>query len=108
MVWYPHLLKNFPQFVVIHRVKGFGIVSKAEIDVFLELSCFFYDPSDVGSLISDSSAFSNISLNMWKFTVLNYLNLAWRILIITLPACELNGIVPSLSILWHCLSLGLE
>ena len=69
MVLYSCLLKNFPQFVVIYRVKGFGIVSKAEIDVFLELSCFFYDPSDVGSLISDSSAFSNISLNMWKFTV---------------------------------------
>ena len=58
MVWYPHLLKNFPQFVVIHRVKGFGIVNKAEIDVFLELSCFFDDPVDVGNLISGSSAFS--------------------------------------------------
>ena len=69
MVWYSHLLKNFPQFVVIHTVKGFGIVDKAEIDVFLELSCFFYDPTDVGSLISDSSAFSKSSLNIWKFTV---------------------------------------
>ena len=69
MVWYSHLLKNFPQFVVIHTVKGFGIVSKAEEDVFLELSCFFYDPTDVGNLISGSSAFSKSSLNIWKFTV---------------------------------------
>ena len=68
MVWYSHLLKNFPQFVVIHTVKGFGIVNKAEVDVFLELSCFFYDPMDVGSLISGSSAFSKSSLNIWKFT----------------------------------------
>ena len=64
-----HLLKNFPQFIVTHTVKGFGIVSKAEIDVFLELSCFFNDPADVGNLISDSSTFSKTSLNMWKFTV---------------------------------------
>ena len=69
MVWYSHLLKNFPQFVVIHTVKGFGVVSKAEVDVFLELSCFFEDPADVGSLISDSSTFSKTSLNIWKFTV---------------------------------------
>ena len=68
-VWYSHLLKNFPQFVVIHTVKGFGIVNKAEIDVFLELSCFFSDSVDVGNLISDSSAFSKTSLNMWQFTV---------------------------------------
>ena len=69
MVWYSNLSKNFPQFVVIHTVKGFGIVNKAEIDVFLEFSCFFYDPADVGNLISDSSAFSKTSLNIWKFTV---------------------------------------
>ena len=69
MVWYSHLLKNFLQFFVIHTVKGFGIVSKAEIDVFLELSCFFYDPADVGNLISGSSAFSKSSLNICKFTV---------------------------------------
>ena len=68
MVWYSHLLKNF-QFVVIHTVKGFGIVSKAEIDVFLELCCFFCDPTDVGNLISGSSAFSKTSLNIRKFTV---------------------------------------
>ena len=62
MVWYSHLLKNFPQFVVIHTVKGFGIVNKAEVDVFLELACFFDDPTDVGNLISGSSAFSNFQL----------------------------------------------
>ena len=69
VVWYSHLLKNFPQFIVIHTVKDFGIVNKAEIDVFLELSCFFDDPGDVGNLISGSSAFSETSLNIWKFTV---------------------------------------
>ena len=69
MVWYSHLFQNFPQIVVIHTVKGFGIVNKAEIDVFLELSCFFDDLSDVGNLISGTSAFSKSSLNIWKFTV---------------------------------------
>ena len=69
MVWYFHLLKNFPQFVVIHTVKDFGIVNKAEIDVSLELSCFFNDPKDVGNLISGSSAFSKSSLNIWNFSV---------------------------------------
>ena len=69
MVWYSHLLKNFPQFIVIHTVKGFGTVNKAEIDVFLEPSCFFDDPEDVGNLISGSSVFSKTSLNIWKFTV---------------------------------------
>ena len=69
VVWYSHLFKNFPQFVVIHTVKGFGIVNKAEIDVFLELSCFFDDTTDAGNLISGSPAFSKTSLNIWKFTV---------------------------------------
>jgi len=69
VVWYSHLLKNFPQFIVIHTVKGFGIVDKAEIDAFLELSCFFHDPADVGNLISGSSTFSKTSLNIRKFTV---------------------------------------
>ena len=69
VVWYSHLLKNFPQFIVIHTVKGFGIVNKAEIDVFLELSCFYDDPADVGNLISGSSAFSKTSLNIRKFMV---------------------------------------
>ena len=69
MVRYSHLFKNFPQFVVIHTVKGFGIVDKADIDVFLELSCFFDDPTDVGNVISGSSAFSKTKLNIWKFMV---------------------------------------
>ena len=69
MVWYAHFFQNVPQFIVIHTVKGFNIVNKAEIDVFLELPCFFNDPEDVGNLISDSSAFSKTSLNIWNFTV---------------------------------------
>ena len=69
MVWYSHLFQNFPLFIVIHTVKGFGIVNKAEIDVFLELSYFFDDPMDVGNLISGSSAFSKSSLYIWKFSV---------------------------------------
>ena len=69
MVWYSHLLKNFPLFIVIHIVKGFGIVNREEINVFLELSGFFDDPLDVGNLISGSSAFSKTSLNIWKFMV---------------------------------------
>ena len=69
MVWDSHFFQNFPQFIVIHTVKGFGIVNKAEIDVFLELSHFFHDPADVGNLISGSSAFSKTSLNIWNFTV---------------------------------------
>ena len=69
MVWYSHLFKNFPQFVVIHIVKGFSVVNEAEVDVFLEFPCFFYDPMDVGNLISGSSAISKSSLNFWKFLV---------------------------------------
>ena len=69
MIWYSHLLKIFPQFIVIHTVKGFGIVNKAEVDVFLKLFCFFNDPADVGNLIFGSSAFSKTSLNIWKFMV---------------------------------------
>ena len=69
MVWYSHFFKNFPQLIVIHRVKDFDIVDKAEIDVFLELSCFSDDPTDAGDLISGSSAFSKTSLNIWKFMV---------------------------------------
>ena len=70
MAWYSHLFQNFPQFLVIHTVKGFSVVNKAEVDVFLELSYFFDDPMDVGNLISGSSAFSKSSLNVWKFTVM--------------------------------------
>ena len=69
MVWYSHILKNFPQLVFIYTVKGFGIFNKAEVDVFLEVSCFFEDPTDVGNLISGSSAFSKYNLNIWKFLV---------------------------------------
>ena len=86
MVWYSHLFQNFPQVVVIHTVKGFDIVNKAEIDVFLELFCFLDDPADVGNLISGSSGFYKSSLNIWKFTVYILLSLAWRILSITLLA----------------------
>ena len=69
VVWYSHLFQNFPQFIVIHTVKGFGVVNKAEVDVLLELSCFFHDSTDVGNLISGSSAFSKSSLNIWNFMV---------------------------------------
>ena len=69
VVWYFHLFNNFPQFVVIHTVKGFSVVSEAEVDVFLEFSCFFYDPTDFGNLISGFFAFSKSSLNIWKFSV---------------------------------------
>ena len=103
MVWYSHLSQNFPQFIVIHAVKGFGIVNKAEIDVFLEFSCFFDDPADVGNFISSSSAFSKTSLNVWKIMVHVLLK----------PGLEnfehyFTSVCGSLSILWHCLSLGLE
>ena len=93
MVWYSHLLQNFPQFIVIHTVEGFGTVNKAEIGVFLELSCFFDDPADIGNLISGSSAFSKMSLNIWKFLVHVLLKPGWRILSITLLACETSTIV---------------
>ena len=73
MVWYSHLFQNFPQFIVIHTVKGFDIVNEEEVDVFLELSCLFCDPTDVGNLISGSSAFSKTSWNIWKFLVESWL-----------------------------------
>ena len=109
VVWSSHHVKNFPQFVVIHTVKGFSVVNEAEVDVFLELSCFFYDPTDVGNLISGSSAFFKSSLNIWKFSVLVLLKLnlenfehyfanVW-------DECQLCG---NWNILWHCLSLWLE
>ena len=109
VVQYSHLFQNFPQFIVIHTVKGFGTVDKAKIDVSLELSCFFDDPVDVGNLISGSSAFSKTSLNIWKFTVHvmlkpglenfeNYFTSVW-------DKCNSAG---SMNILQHFLSLGLE
>ena len=91
MVWYSYLFKNFPQFVVIHTVKGFGIVNKAEVDVFLELSCFSDDPTDIDNLISGSSAFSKSSLYVWNFLVL--LRPSMGNLSITLLACEISAIV---------------
>ena len=93
MVWYSHLFQNFPQFIVIHTVKGFGIVNKAEINVFLELSCFFHDPADVGNLISCSSAFSKSSLNIWKLTVHILLKPDLENFECTLLACEMSAIV---------------
>ena len=109
VVWYSHLLKNFPQFIVIHTVKGFGKVNKAEVGVLLELSCWFDDPTDVGKLISGSSAFSKSRLNICKFMVHillkpglenfePYFASMW-------DECNCEG---SLNILWHCPSLGLE
>ena len=93
MVWYSHLFKNFPRFVVIHTVKVFSIVNEAELDVFLEFSCFFDDLKDVGNLISCSSAFSKFSLNIWKFSVHLLLKPSLENLTITLLACEINAIV---------------
>ena len=98
VVWYSHLFKNFPQFIVIHTVKGFDVINKAEVDVFLVFPCFFNDPVDIGNLISGSFAFSKSSLNIWNFTsgtvqFLYYWRLAWRILSITLLACAMSAIV---------------
>ena len=93
MVWYSLLFQNFPQFIVIHRVKGFGIVKKAEVDVFLELSCFLDDPTDVGNLISGTSAFSKSSLNIWKFMVHLLLKPGLGNVEHHLLACEMSAIV---------------
>ena len=93
MVWHSHLFKNFPEFVVIHTVKGFSIVNEAEVDVFLEFSCFPYDPTNVGNLISGSSAFSKPSLSIWNFLVHVLLKPNLKDLSITLPACEMSTIV---------------
>ena len=103
VVWYSHLFQNFPVSCDPH--KGFGIVNKAEIAVFLELSCFFDDPTDVGNLISGSSPFSVWTSGSSQF--MYCWSLAWRILSITSLACEMSTMCGSLSILWHCLSLGL-
>ena len=92
-VWYSHLMKNFPQFVVIHTVKGFSVLNKAEIDVFLELSCFFDDPVDVGNWISGSSAFSKSSLNIWNFMVHILLKPGLETFEHYLLACEMSAIV---------------
>ena len=93
MVWYSHHFKNFPQFVVTHTVKGFGVVNKGEVDVFLELSHFFDDPTDIGNLISDSSAFSKSSLNIWKSTIHVLLEPGLENFNIALLAYEMSAIV---------------
>ena len=109
VVWYSHLFKNFPQFVVIHTVKGFGVVNKTEIDIFLEHSCFFCDPADVGNLISGSTAFSKSSLNICyvhsSCTVEAWLGEFWSLLCYHVRWVQLCC---SLSFLWHCLSLELK
>ena len=93
VIWYSHLFQNLPQFIVIHTVKGFGIDNKAEIDVFLELSCFFDDSADVGKLISGSSAFSKTSLNIWKFSVHILLKPSLKDFDHSLLVCEMSAIV---------------
>ena len=93
MVWYSHLFQNFPQLVVIHTVKGFSIVNEAEVDVFLELFCFFDDPTDVHNLISGSSDISKFTLNMWKLTVHVLLKPGLENFEHTLLVCEMNTIV---------------
>ena len=108
MVWYSHLFQNFPQFIVIHTVKGFGIVNKAEIDGFLELSCFFHDQADVSNLISGSSAFSKTILNIRTFMVHILLKPGLEILSITLLACEMSAIVQYFEHSLAFLTLGLE
>ena len=104
IVWYSHLFKNFPQLVVIHTVKGFNVVIEAEVDVFLEFSCFFYDPTDVGNLFSGSSAFSKSSLNIWKFSVHVLLMHHLENLSITLLACEVSAICV---VVWTLLGIAL-
>ena len=101
VVWYSYLLKIFLQFALIHRVKGFSVVNEG--DVFLELSCFFSDPKDVGNLISGSSAVSKSSLYIWKYLVMYYWSLAWRILSITLLTCEMSSTVQQFE---HSLALS--
>ena len=110
MVWYSHLFKNFPQFVVIHTVKGFGIVNKAEVDVFLELSCIFNNPTDVGNFISGSSDFSKSSLNIWKFTVHVLLKPGLENLSITLLAREMVQLCSSfeLSLALSVFGIGMK
>ena len=93
MVWYPHLLKNFPQFVVIHIVKGFSIVNEGEVDVFLEFSFFFYDPTNVGNLISGFSAFSKFTLNIWNFLVYILLKLSLENFDHYFASVEMNAIM---------------
>ena len=109
VIWYSNLLKNFPEFAVIHTDKSFSIVNEAEVNVLLEFPCFFYDPTDVGNLISGSSAISKFSLYIWKVLVHILLKLGlekiWALLCQCVRWVQFCG---SLNNLWHCLSLGLE
>ena len=107
VVWYFHLLKNFPQFLIIYTVKGFSVVNEAKIDVFLGFLCFFCDPTDVGNLISGSSAFSKPRFYIWKYLVHILLKSSLKNFEHYLLACEMSAIV-HLNIFWHCSSLGLE
>ena len=106
-LWYSCLFKNFPQFVVIHTVIGFGIINEAEVDVFWEFPCFFYDPTDVGNFIFGFSAFPTSSCTSESSWFIYYGSLSWRILSITVLACEMNAIVQCFEHFWHCPSLGL-
>ena len=106
-VWYSHLFKNFPQFVVIHTVKGFTIVNEA-VDVFLELPCLFYDPNNVGNQIPSSYAFSKLSLYIQNFLVHVLLKPSLQNFEQILLACKMSEIVQQINILCHCPSLGLE
>ena len=108
VVWYSHCFKNVPEFVVIHRVKDFGIVNKEEVDGFLEFFYFFYDPTDVGNLISGSSAFSKSSLNIWKFMIHVLLKPGLENFEHYFASMRWVQLCGSLNILWYCLSLGLE
>ena len=108
VVWYSHFFKNFPKFVVIHTVEGFSIVNEAEVNIYLEFSCFFYHPTDVGNLISCCSAFSKFKLYLEVHGSCTCWSLAWRILSIILLAHEMSTICGSLNIPWHCPFWGLE
>ena len=103
VVWYSHVFQNFPQFIVIHTVKGFGIVNKAEIDAFLELSCFLNDPADVGNLISGSSAFSKTSLNIWMFTGILFYPFCLRIFISLFLLCFCKFFISLLQLVFQLL-----
>ena len=107
-VWYSHLLKNFSEFVLIHTAKVFDVVNKAEVNVLLELSCFFNDPTDVGNLISDSSAFSKSSLNSWNFSGHILLKFSLENFEHYFTSMRWVQLCNSVNILWHCLSLELE
>ena len=108
VVCYYHLFKNFLQFVLIHTIKRFSVVNEAEVDVFLEFSCFFYDPMNFGNLICGSSAFSKSSLNTWKFSVQVLLKPGLKDFEHNLANVRRVQLYSSLNILWHCFSLGLE